>query len=349
MTRIRNLLPKLSWFRAHPKFWIFNLVLVVLAAAALIFTLTRDAPRVYRVEEQDEYVVVLDIGHGGRDPGAVVRGVPAPDGSRATIYERGMVMDVGARLMNLLEAHEHIAVLPTVTDEAGELVVATMTIPLPPPKVFLRTTPWVDLNELPTTVAVNLRWMLANTLERKWRGDAGRQVRRVVFVSLHMDELRGRAGGLTVYTPPGPYERMWPDGPGPYLQFEEARDWFEYMHDPDLPRHEVERSTELARLIVSYFERHHLRVCDEMTYRSEVQISKSLSYVPAVIRCNSIETRVLLELANIGDPTDQRLVIDPTYRERMAWAIYQAIIDVLEGQTTPAAADSANGASDTVE
>ena len=90
------------------------------------------------------------------------------------------------------------------------------------------------------------------------------------------------------------------------------------------------RSEALARDVVSNFKRHRLRICDEQTYRNHVRIGRRSSYVPAVIRYNAIETRVLLELANLADPIDQQLVLDPLYRERMAWAIYEAVLAALK-------------------
>lgn len=325
----------IGWMRTHPKILILNLAVLLIAAGFWFYARTSKEEQHYFVEESDEYVVVLDIGHGGRDPGAVVPNVRTPDGSLATIYERGMVMDVAARLMGLLAAHENIAVLPTATDESGELLVAKQTIPIPPAKTFLRVTPRVDLQEIPTTVAVNLRWMLANHIERAWRGSESQRPRRIIFVSLHMDEHKDRGGGLTIYTPPSVYERIWPEGNHSYQRFAEARAWSKHMNEPAGVRFDVERSNELARLIATYFERHQLGVFNRKVYHNEVRRGGGDSFVPAVIRYNSIETRVLLELANLSDPVDQQGVIDPVYRERMAWAIYGAVMELIGRRGAP--------------
>lgn len=321
-----------AFVRSHPKISAFNFTLLAGCIGILIYALLQEGPRVYIVEPGDEYVVVLDIGHGGKDPGAVVKDVRTEDGQVVTIYEHGMVFDVGARLFGLLSAHDDIAVLPTLTNEDGELLISQTAIPLPPSRSYLQTHPRADLAETPSTVSVNLRWILANYELRRLRTQTDRGY-RVVFVSLHMDEERYSSGGLSVYTPPGPYENDFPERPDPYIRFFEAREWLRDMHLAPPGAQDADRSSELAREIVANFRRHRLRVSEQTTYRKTVAISGE-PYVPAVIRYNAVETRALLELANLADPIDRQRVLDPLYRERMAWAIYEGILHVLRTERT---------------
>ena len=83
------------------------------------------------------------------------------------------------------------------------------------------------------------------------------------------------------------------------------------------------------RTLILLAYRHGLRVSETHTYRDHVQKDRHSQFVPAILRYNSIETRVLLELANLADPVDQQRVLDPVYRDRMGWAIYEAILEVL--------------------
>ena len=50
-------------------------------------------------------------------------------------------------------------------------------------------------------------------------------------------------------------------------------------------------------------------------------------WVPAVIRHNKIPTRMLLEVCNLGNRKDRELIKTRKYRQQLAEAIYQGIVD----------------------
>ena len=50
-------------------------------------------------------------------------------------------------------------------------------------------------------------------------------------------------------------------------------------------------------------------------------------WVPAVIRYNLVPTRVLLEICNLGNEKDRKLVKTKSYRQKVAEAIYEGLVN----------------------
>jgi N-acetylmuramoyl-L-alanine amidase len=53
--------------------------------------------------------------------------------------------------------------------------------------------------------------------------------------------------------------------------------------------------------------------------------------VPAILRYNRIPARVLVEVCNLNNPEDRRLLRTRDYRERVAEALVRAIVDFYGG------------------
>ncbi len=82
--------------------------LAVLGAAAVAVVLALTLPRLLRSEEPEPapvYVIALDAGHGGRDPGATV----------GDVLEKDLNLEIVERLQALVDAETDLVAVPTRT------------------------------------------------------------------------------------------------------------------------------------------------------------------------------------------------------------------------------------------
>jgi N-acetylmuramoyl-L-alanine amidase len=132
--------------------------------------------------------VILDAGHGGRDPGSV----------HDDVYEAGYVYDVMCRLKKLLEKKSAATVSATTKSKGfGYAIADDDEIDGQTDHVVL-TSPKYTLED--AVVGVNLRWYLANSIFRRaMRRSVARE--KVVFISIHADSLHPSLRGAMAYVP----------------------------------------------------------------------------------------------------------------------------------------------------
>jgi N-acetylmuramoyl-L-alanine amidase len=261
---------------------------------------------------------VLDAGHGGRDTGALVEGVE----------EARHVYDLACRVERLLKKHTRANVVATVrrrapcSDGRSERVLDTRT-------ARVMTTPPYDLDD--PVAGVNFRWYLANSVLRKVE-DRGGSEDRTVFVSLHADSLHPAVRGLMVYIPGEKYlKSSFGKSGGLYSTRREVR---------EAPRVRFSRrdgikaegiSRQLAEKIVSAFRSFNLPLHAFQPIRRNV-IRGGRQWVPAILRYNRIPARVLVEVCNLNNPDDRRLLVSRSYREKVAQAIVSALVEFYGGE-----------------
>ena len=90
-------------------------------------------------------------------------------------------------------------------------------------------------------------------------------------------------------------------------------------------------STELAESIIGSIEDADLKVHPFNPIRDNV-VRDGSEWVPAVIRYNRIPARLLLEICNLGNSEDRRLIQTRTYRQSLAQAIYRGLVDYYDGR-----------------
>jgi N-acetylmuramoyl-L-alanine amidase len=56
-------------------------------------------------------------------------------------------------------------------------------------------------------------------------------------------------------------------------------------------------------------------------------IRSGREWVPAVIKHNQVPTRMLFEVCNLGNRKDRELIQTKKYRQQLADALYQGIVD----------------------
>jgi len=186
------------------------------------------------------------------------------------------------------------------------------------------TTPRYALDD-DTTVGVNLRWYLANSLFRH-AVKRGVPREKVVFLSLHADSLHPALRGTMAYIPgadyvTGSYEKSG----GVYLARAEVREQPSVRHTEKESLAAEGLSRELAESIVDAIAAKGLQVHAFNPVRDNV-VRNGREWVPAVIRYNLVPTRLLLEICNLGNAKDRALMKTKAYRQKMAEAIYEGLV-----------------------
>ena len=270
-------------------------------------------------KDLDGVVVILDPGHGGRDHGAAQ--------PHLGLYEDEINYDIVCRIKQLLEAETRARVYVTVLDPKQQYAPKNISrFTHDTCEVVLTTPNYVNDD---AKVSANLRWYLANDLYFRER-DKGVDERKVIFASIHCDALfNGSLRGAMVYVPGAKYRRPSerPSG-GIYSRFDEVR------------RNPTATSTASQRIRDEALSRNFagtllhsmrtnkppLKVHDAGDpIRNVIRQSGGRAYLPAVLRNTAVPTKVLIEVANMTNPTDQQHLANPEWRQWFANAFVNAL------------------------
>ncbi|HVS16282.1 MAG TPA: N-acetylmuramoyl-L-alanine amidase [Thermoanaerobaculia bacterium] len=269
----------------------------------------------------DGVTVVLDAGHGGRDVGA----------STAGVWESLYVYDVMLRVRRILESSTNARVVTTTRDGGSYQIVERDVLPHSQGHAVLVTPPYTIQEG---RIGTNLRWYLANDLlARERRG--GRDPDQVVFMSIHADSLHPSVRGAMVYVPgllpiPSDYGMTGPV----YASRQEVK------NRPRVSFSRTERvrseglSRDLAGHLIRGFRAAGLAVHPNQPVRDRIVRGRnSRPWVPAVLRYNAIPAKVLIEICNLANERDRALVRTRAFRERVAQAIVDGLLQYYDGQT----------------
>lgn len=285
-----------------------------------------------RAANLDGVTLVLDAGHGGRDTGAVVDG----------LEEARHVYDVACRVERLIRGHSRARLSATVS-RGGPCPSRHAETVGDSRGARVLTTPPYPLDD--SVAGVNLRWYLANSFLRASKRRGGSED-RMVFVSLHADSLHPAVRGAMVYIPGEKFLKgSFAKSGSPYSSRKEVR---------DAPRVSFSRrdrvkaeglSRDFAEKIVAAFRAGGLPLHDFQPIRRNV-IRGGREWVPAILRYNRIPTRVLLEICNLNNPDDRKLLSSSGYREKVARALVTALVEFYGGpgdETVTASRREASG------
>jgi N-acetylmuramoyl-L-alanine amidase len=279
-------------------------------AAAMAEELAARPPRPAK-KGLDGVVVIIDPGHGGRDPGTMNHGV----------WEHDYVFDVAARLKALLESKTRATVYMTLEDPAAAASPSSTDALEPNHRREVMTTPpFLASDTDETAVAVNLRWYLANSLFRKLVG-GGTDPDRIVFVSLHVDARHPSLRGAMVYVPGARYRTgTMGSNSSVYRRFREVREQprISFTRRERLRSEAVSRK--LAASIVKSFRRFDLPVQPYQPVRERVIRGRAV-WLPAVLKGNAVPAKVLVEMVNLNNTDDATLMGHASDRQRLADAV----------------------------
>ena len=259
-----------------------------------------------------DVTVVLDAGHGGRDVGASVNGT----------WESVYVYDIVARIKERLESTTAARVHTTTAD--GPRVTVAPRDQLPYSKGHrVLTEPPYPIED--SRVGVNLRWYLANSILRRVAREGG-SPDNVIFLSLHADSLHPALRGAMVYIPGAQYRGGSHSQSGAVYA---ARREFTEQPQVTFSSRQLARSEGLSRDLAGHlidaFLAEGLPVHDDRPVREKI-VRSGRPWVPAVLRYNEIPAGVLLEVCNLVNPEDRRLLLTQRYRQQVAEAVVEGIL-----------------------
>lgn len=270
----------------------------------------------YKNAALDGVVVILDPGHGGLDRGAMANNV----------WEDSYVYDIACRIHEGLERRTKARVLMTLLDPQLGYRPQDKERLTPNTGSVILTHPWFhQTNDRETHVEVNLRWYLANQYFLRLQKE-GVDPHRVVFTSIHADSLYPSLRGSMFYIPGAAYRSSrWSSSGSLYQDFEEYRKQPVYhLSEREMVRSEG-LSQEFAEDLEKTFSADGLLLHPYDPTRDHV-VRGHRSWVPAVLRNTIVPCAVLIEVCNLNNPKDAKLIADPAYRQKVADAYIQALI-----------------------
>jgi len=232
---------------------------------------------------------------------------------------------VMCRLKSIIEKKSAATVLTTTkSSDTGYGIAEDDALDDAPNDQVVLTTPRYELDD--PVIGVHLRWYLANSIFRHAIRE-GIAKEKVVFISLHADSLHPSLRGAMAYIPgqryvTGSYEKS----EDVYLARAEVRESPIVRHSEKESLAAEGLSRDLAESIIDSFETDGLKVHPFNPVRDNV-VRGGREWVPAVIRYNLVPTRVLLEICNLGNEKDRSLIKTKKYRQRIAQAIYEGLVN----------------------
>jgi N-acetylmuramoyl-L-alanine amidase len=188
-------------------------------------------------------------------------------------------------------------------------------------------------------VGVNLRWYLANSQYHKFTDGGESDAKKVVFVSLHADSLHPSLRGAMVYVPSAKLTAGRSSRTGTvYSSRAEVR-----AHPTvELSLRERQQSEglsrEMATRTIAAFRQRNLPVHPYKPVRERI-IRQRSEFVPAVLRYNTIPAKMLVEVCNLANGEDRRLIQTRAFRQQVAEAIVAGILGYYgEDEQRPAGA-----------
>jgi len=272
-------------------------------------------------------VVILDPGHGGRDLGTMNHG----------IWEHDYVYDVACRLKRLLETRTAATVVMTLEDKETGCVPSKRDKLVANHQGTILTTPaFLAKEEGEAKIGVNLRWYLANSVYRDVV-KRGVSPDRVVFVSLHADSRHPGLRGVMVYVPGANYRtKIYGSNASVYRKYRQVQEKPTISFSKKQRVRSLAVSHKLARAVVESFEQAGLPVHPYQPVREKV-IRGRAKWVPAVLRGNAVPTKVLVEMVNLSNRADAKLLASAAKRQALAGALERALFRYY-GEPPPAAA-----------
>ena len=268
-----------------------------------------------RASRLEGITVILDAGHGGQDPGSSSNGV----------WESVYVYDIMLRVKRLLEASTAARVVPT-TREGDAFEVADRDVLPVSRRHAVLTTPPYPIED--SRVAANLRWYLANSRHKAAVAASGDDA-KTVFLSIHADSLHPTHRGVMMYIPASSltqgeygktgsvYESRQEVKERPRVSFS----WKERTRSEGLSR-------DLATHLLQSFRRQGVPIHTERPIRDRIiRCRRCRPWVPAVVRYNAVPAKLLLEVCNLNNGEDRKLLKTRTFREKVAAAVVDGILE----------------------
>ena len=259
--------------------------------------------------------VILDSGHGGRDPGASA-------GSRKNkdiIYEDEVVYDISKRMSKLFKK-QGIIVHPTLADPNQKQPIRYLSHRHDRDEHLLVTPRYLTRN---ARIGVNMRVYLVNHIFKQLRKKKVPS-ENILFISLHGDALHSSLSGAMVYYPDSRLRR------GRFnLSSKIYRKRKEYSskltYNPRDNKYSEKLSKSFGKVIINQFRKLRLRTHRVSSAVRGYLYRKGIKTLPAVLRYSKVPTSVLVEIANLNNRLDRRDLLKSKTRQQIAKAITNSV------------------------
>ncbi|MCS5542198.1 MAG: N-acetylmuramoyl-L-alanine amidase [SAR324 cluster bacterium] len=259
--------------------------------------------------------VILDSGHGGRDPGASA-------GSRKNkdiIYEDEVVYDISKRMSKLFKK-QGIIVHPTLSDPNQKQPIRYLSRSHDRDEHLLVTPRYLTRN---ARIGVNMRVYLVNHIFKNLRKKKVPS-ENILFISLHGDALHSSLSGAMVYFPDSRLRR------GRFnLSSKIYRKRKEYStkltFKPRDNKYSEKLSKSFGKVIIDEFRELKLRTHRVSSAVRGYLYRKGKKTLPAVLRYSMVPTSVLVEIANLNNRLDRRDLLKSKTRQKIAKAITNSV------------------------
>lgn len=273
-----------------------------------------------RASRLEGITVILDPGHGGQDPGAIFRGV----------WESNYVYDIAVRVRALLQGTTAAEVHMTTRDGDRFRVEDRDVLPRSRAHRVLTSPPYAIAE---ARTGIHFRWYLANSLYRQTvrrNGDSG----KVFFLSIHADALHPSIRGAMAYVPAASLTRgTYGKSGAPFTTRAEFRERPQVSYSYKERTRSEGLSRQAAETLLQSLARNGIDIHPDKPVRDRIIRRRgSRPFVPAVVRYNAVPAKILLEVCNLANPEDRRLIQTKAFRQRMARAIVDGIL-AYYGQT----------------
>ena len=259
--------------------------------------------------------VILDSGHGGRDPGATAGSLKNKD----LIYEDEVVYDISKRISKLFKK-QGIIVHPTLSDPNQKQPIRYLSHRHDRDEHLLVTPHYLTRN---ARIGVNMRVYLVNHIFKKLRKKKVPS-ENILFISLHGDALHSSLSGAMVYFPDSRLRRgRFNMSSKIYRKRKEYSTNLTYK--PRDNKYSEKLSKSFGKNIINEFRELGLRTHRVSSAVRGYLYRKGKKTLPAVLRYSMVPTSVLVEIANLNNRLDRRDLLKSKTRQKIAKAITNSV------------------------